>query len=103
MGKIEDLIAKLPVQMQPAVKPFADRLKVLAVEESAAVIDHALSGNYLEAYKLMLDKMPVDDLALELDRLNTELQAESADVAIQTQAYKDFWNALIIMAFTAMA
>lgn len=96
MTKIEDLIAKLPPELQPIAGRYISLFLQSGQAELAAWINMLLSGDWLAAYSYATSKMTTEDLIAEQQRINDELSRLNTENAANVAAQK----ALIQQALT---
>ena len=99
MSAIDDLIAKLPEEMQEWARRYINFLRDSTFEELQAWIRLIAAGNWRAAYEQTTKKMSVEDLTLELRRVNASLEqlndANAAAIEIQKQLILELLSLLL--------
>ena len=90
MSTIEELIAKLPQEMQAWAARYIAFLRDSTFEELQAWILLIAGGNWRAAYEQAVKKMSVEDLTAELRRINKGMTALNDANAAAIELQKQF-------------
>jgi len=100
--KIRELVAKLPLELQPYASHYVELLLNFQTSEIAALLDLAVGGDIKLAYQMLVAKMSTEELLDEMDRLNLMLIQQNKDAKAEGEYLKNFLNVAIVIGIAAL-
>lgn len=100
--KAQELIGKLPAELQPFAGHYIDLLQRFTMDEIRGIISLSVEGNSQAAYAALVAKMSKDELLVEIARLNSVMDDLIANAKAETEYLKNFLNIAIAIGLSAM-
>ena len=102
ISKIQELVAKLPLELQPYAQHYVELLLQFQTSEIAALLDLAVGGDINLAYQMLVAKMSTGELLAEMDRLNLMLIQQNKEAKAESEYLKNFLSVAIAIGLAAL-
>ena len=89
VGKIDEIIEKLPEWLQPFADRYARVMAEKGFEDLKVIADSIIEGNWAQAYEYIVADMDTGDLTAELERINAGLEDLNKRNAENIEAQKE--------------
>lgn len=99
--KVQNLISKLPPELQPYAPHYIDLLQRFTYEEIQGIVNQAIGGDSLAAYQAVVAKMTNDEVIAELERLNKVMDGLIDEARVETETLRNFVNTAIAVGLSA--
>lgn len=100
---IQDLIDKLPPDVQARVRQELQYVTNLPIEAAQRFISYYQNGEYRAAYKLLVSNMSGDQLDLAMEETNARMKAAKQRVSNEKARLKSFVDFIVQALLSALA
>ena len=100
--KIQQIIDKLPAELQTYGSHYAALLLTFQTDEISAMLDELIGGDVSLAYRVLVSKMTDTQLLSELDTINAALMEQNSQSEAEGEYLKGFLKVAIAIGLAAL-